>query len=324
MGSKIRDFLLKHGRSIFLVVFIVFIAIRVPIFFRPDNLIALGSQATVIGIVSIGMTMLIITGITDISVGALVYLSGVVSTKLFNAYGNIWLSLLAAIAVSVFCSLINGASIAKFGVPALIATLAMQNIARGVASIVIGEESALNVAESYTVIGQSRIAGIPINIIIFAVLFTIGVMLVNKTKFGRYVYALGNNPDALKASGIDIFKVRMTIFLISGILCGLAGVINTSRLGGTQFDLGVGLELSCIAAVVIGGTSMAGGSGKIMGTLLGVFVVAAIDNILRMMNFSVFLYEVIWGFVVFFTVAIDILNHKHEIRQRERDIPHLT
>ena len=262
-----------------------------PVFFSVANLLSLGSQAAVWGVVAIGMTMLIMTGVTDISVGAQVYLGGIIVVRIYQMTENMLLGALCAVVICMLVSSVNGFVIAKLGLPSMIATLAMQQVCNGAASIMIGKDSVITMPDAFSNLGQSRIFNIPISVVIFLFLFAMGVVLMNHTKLGRYV--------------------------ITGALCGLAGTVNVSRIGGAQFGMGAQMEFSCIAAVVVGGTSMLGGSGNIIGTLMGVAVIASIDQLLRLFNVSIYLYNVFWGIVVLFTVCMDLLKKHEERRERE-------
>lgn len=315
--NRIRSIVFKHATPILIGCLAVFVMIKLPVFFSLANLLSLGSQAAVWGVVAIGMTMLILTGVTDISVGAQVYLGGIIVVRVYQMTENMFLGAACAILVCVAVSSVNGYVIAKLGLPSMIATLAMQQVCNGSASIMIGKDSVITMPAAFSGLGQSRIFNIPVSVVIFLCLFGAGVVLMNHTKFGRYVYAIGNNADALEASGINVFRIRQMTFIITGALCGLAGTVNVSRIGGAQFGMGAQMEFSCIAAVVVGGTSMLGGSGNIIGTLMGVAVIASIDQLLRLFNVSIYLYNVFWGIVVLFTVCMDLLKKHEERRERE-------
>lgn len=316
--EKARGILFKNASVILIMCLALFVLIRMPVFYSVENLLALGSQISVIGMASIGMSMLILTGVTDISVGAQIYLGGVVAVRVYQLTGNMVLVCIVSIIVCSMVGSVNGLVIAKLGLPSMIATLAMQQICNGAASLLIGNDSVISLGSGFKTLGQGRLFNIPVSVLIFIVLFAIGVVVMNKTVFGRYVYAIGNNADAIAASGVNVFLIREIIFIVTGVLTGFAGVINASRLGGVQFGMGVGMEFSCIAAVVVGGTSMTGGRGNILGTLMGIIVIGSIDQLLRMFNVSIYLYNVFWGMIVLFTVCMDFLRQYELRREKER------
>lgn len=315
--NKVRSIVFKNATPILLVLFGIFVIIRMPVFFTVDNLVSLSSQAAIWGLAAIGMTMLIITGVTDVSVGSQIYLGGVIVVRVFQATESMVLGLICSIVVCSLVSAFNGFAIVKVGLPSMITTLAVQQVCNGTASLIIGKDSVITMPDEFSIWGQTRVLGLPISAVLFLVLFVLGCILMNHTKFGRYVYAIGNNSDALAASGVNVFRIREITFILTGILCGIAGTFNVSRIGGAQFNMGTQMEFSCMAAVVVGGTSMLGGSGNMIGTLLGVFVIAALDQLLRMFSVSVYLYNVFWGAIVLFTVSMDLLKKYQERHERE-------
>lgn len=324
LNRKVAKITIDLIKPLIFIIFAIFVIVKVPIFFRPDNLIAVLSQAAVIGIASIGMTMVIISGEIDISIGAMIYLTGAVATEVYVSTKSLWLAVFAAIISGGICGLINGFGTAKLKIPSMIITLAVSNALTGLSGIIIGSESTLAAGERYKIISQTKIFGLTSNTWIYLALFVVFIILINKTKFGRYIYAIGDNADALRASGINTSIIQIMIFVITGMLCGISGLLATSRLGGTQFNLSLGTEIYCIAAVVVGGASMSGGKGNILGTFVGVFIVTALDNMLRLLNVSVYLYNVVWGIVIFLIVCIDIIKTKQSIKNHERTIPHLN
>ena len=210
--NRIRSVVFKHATPILIGCLAIFVLIKMPVFFSVANLLSLGSQAAVWGVVAIGMTMLIMTGVTDISVGAQVYLGGIIVVRIYQMTENMLLGALCAVVICMLVSSVNGFVIAKLGLPSMIATLAMQQVCNGAASIMIGKDSVITMPDAFSNLGQSRIFNIPISVVIFLFLFAMGVVLMNHTKFGRYVYAIGNNADALQASGINVFLIRQMTF----------------------------------------------------------------------------------------------------------------
>lgn len=303
-----------------ILLFVIFIIIKAPIFFRPSNLLSVLAQGAVIGIVSIGMTMVILAGEIDISVGAQLYCAGAIASEVFLSTRSVLAAAGAAIISGAAFGLLNGIGVAKLKIPSMIATLAVCNILTGLGSLIIGSDSTLIAGDAYKVVSQTKFLGILSSTWIFIGLFLLFAAVISKTRFGRYIYAIGDNSDALEAAGIHVDRIQIWIFVLTGILCGIGGLIATSRLGGSQYNLSLGTEIYCIAAVVVGGVSMTGGKGNIFGTLFGIFIVAALDNLLRLLSVSAFLYDLVWGLVIFVIVLIDLLKKKQEKRNMERKV----
>lgn len=314
---KIKNFVFKNANWVFIFALLLFVAIKLPLFFSVSNLMSLGSQIAVLGIASIGMTLLILTGVTDISVGQQIYLAGVISVKVYQATNSMVYATIAAMLVCGVVGAINGVLIASIGLPSMIVTLSMQQVCNGAASILIGEESVINVGNQFSALGSGKLGDVPISVIIFLVLFVIGAIISNRTKFGHYIFAIGNNSDAVAASGINVFLIREIIFIATGMLAGFAGVINASRIGGVQFGMGVKMEFNAIAAAVVGGTSMQGGRGNMWGTLIGVMIIGSIDQLMRMFNINVYLYNLVWGLIVLLTVGCDLIKQKELENEKE-------
>lgn len=308
-------------KPLLLVAFLVYIAIKVPVFFSANNLVSVLSQGAVIGVASIGMTMVILAGEIDISVGGIIYCTGAIASEVFIASRSLPLTILAGICSGAVFGLVNGFGVAKLKIPSMITTLAVCNILSGLGSIIIGSDSTLAAGDAYKVLSQTKIFGILSSAWIYLILFAAFALIIRRTRFGRYIYAIGDNEDALRASGIRVDLMLMLIFSITGALCGVGGLLTTSRLGGTQFNLSLGTEVYCIAAVVVGGVSMSGGKGNIFGVFFGVFVVAALDNLLRLMSVNVYMYDVIWGVVIFAVVLLDILKKKRKLQESLKQGP---
>ncbi len=298
MKFKLSKSYVDYIKPSLLFVFIIIIMVRVPIFLKPSNIISVLAQGATIGIVSIGMTMVILSGEIDISVGAQLYCTGAIASEVFLATKSILITTLAAIVAGAIFGLLNGIGVAKLKIPSMITTLAVSNILTGLASLLIGSGSTLIAGDEYKVISQTKIFGILSSTWIFILLYVVFAIIICKTRFGRYVYAVGDNKDALRAAGINVDFIQIAIFVLTGMLCGVGGLVSTSRLGGSQINLSIGTEIYCIAAVVIGGVSMSGGVGNIFGVLVGIFMVAALDNLLRLISVSAYLYDLVWGIVI--------------------------
>lgn len=316
---KARKLVFRNATLIFIVALAVFVFVKMPLFFTKTSLLNLCSQASIFGMVAIGLTMIILMGHIDISTGASVYLCGVVGVRTFYATNSIAATFAVSIGLGLLVGCINGYMIGKVGIPDMVLTMSTQFICRGVGNLIIGVDSVINVSDpTFQSLGQGKTLSIPNCTLFFIIVFLIGWVILKKTKFGRYLYAIGNDADALNAAGINVLAVKMGAYAFTGFLCGLAGVINVSRLGGSTFGLAEGMEFTCIACCVVGGASLFGGVGKMPGTLLGIAVVAAINQLLRLFNVSNFLYDLVWGVVVLVTVSMDILKH-YQIRYEKQN-----
>ncbi|MDO5111597.1 MAG: ABC transporter permease [Clostridia bacterium] len=309
-----RRLIFRNATLIFIVALAIFVFIKMPLFFTKTSLLNLCSQASVFGIVAIGLTMIILMGHIDISTGAQVYLCGVIGVRMFYATQSLAAAITVSILVGMLVGTINGYLIGKVGIPDMVLTMSTQFICRGIGNLIIGVDAVINVSDPvFQSIGQGKTLSVPNCTWFFILVFFLGWILLKKTKFGRYIYAIGNDADALNAAGVNVLAVKMGAYIITGFLCGLAGLINVSRLGGSTFGLAVGMEFTCIAACVAGGASLYGGVGKMPGTLLGIVVIASVNQLLRLFNVSNFLYDLVWGIVVLLTVSMDVLKH-HQIK----------
>jgi len=215
------------------------------------------------------------------------------------------LSFGAGIAVGALCGLINGALIAGFRIPPFIATLGMMTAARGVALIYSNGRPISGLTDEFNYIGQGSVLGIPIPIIVLAVVAIAAHLMLHNTRFGRHVYALGGNEQAARVSGLNLTRIKILIYVFAGALAGLGGLVLSARIGSGQPTLGQGAELDAIAAAVIGGTSFAGGIGTIWGTLVGALIIGVINNGLDLLNVSPFSQQVVKGVIIVIAIIID-------------------
>lgn len=258
-----------------------------------------------------GMTMVIILGGIDLSVGSIIALSGCVAAGCVSRYG---LPIIAAIVIGVLIGMVtgmcNGGIISKTTIPPFIVTLATMNIAKGFAYVYTGGSPVRVVTKEWQFLGAGYMGGIPTPVIILVIVLIITAVMMNKTKLGRHIYAVGGNAQAAKFSGISTVRVKFLVHTYSGIMAGLAGVVLASRMYSGQPTAGDGAEMDAIAAVVVGGTSMAGGSGKIGGTIIGGLIIGVLNNGLNLMNVNSFWQYVVKGAVILLAVFIDYLRNK--------------
>jgi ribose transport system permease protein len=289
-----------------------------PTFLQPDNLLNVANQIVVIAIIAVGMTMVIITGGIDLSVGSLVALSAVVAGLLIrdraggttaSTAGLIWSSL-AAIAAAGVVGAISGVIVAFFRVPPFIATLSMMQVASGLAYILSAGQSIYDIPQSYVWLGRGISWGVPNAVILLALVYVIAWLLMGRTRLGRYIYAVGGNAEAARLSGVGVRRILVIVYITSGIVSGLGGVVLASQLKSSSPTYGLAYELYVIAAVVLGGTSLAGGSGKVLGTLIGALIIGVIQNGMNLTGVESYRQKVVLGLVILGAVLLDMLKTK--------------
>lgn len=288
-----------------------------PTFAKLENLLSVANQTAIYAILAIGMTMVIVTAGIDLSVGSLVALSSVVAAMVIRSGGGqeasavmVVLGSLAGIAVCGGAGLFNGAMVTRFGIPPFIITLSMMMIARGLARRLSGELSIQDLPPAWSVLGSGTLLGLPNPVILMIVLYVLAHVLMTRTMFGRYVYAVGGNEEAARLSGVPVRKVKLMVYTLCGLLAGLGGIVQSSKLATGDPKLGVMFELDVIAAVVVGGTSLMGGEGRIFGTLIGAFIIAVMKNGLNLMNVGAPDQQIVLGLVVTAAVLIDTIKRR--------------
>jgi len=290
------------------------ISISAPIFLSLDNLKTTAIGLACDGIIGIGMTLSLISGGFDLSVGSVMGLSAVL-TALFAGMGiNIWLAAFLAVAISLIIGLINGILIGKVGLNPFITTLGMMSIARGgVFVLTQGTSLSINNADqSFRFLGSGNLFGIPVIAIIFIVLAILGDFMVRKSSPAMKVFYVGSNEKAAILSGINTGKVKLYVYLFTALMASLAGILSLSRFGVATANMGSGSEMRVISAAVIGGAALAGGEGSVFGTVLGVLLLSIINNALVLFNVSVHWQNLIAGTILILAVTIDLLSHKRK------------
>ncbi|MES2796252.1 MAG: ABC transporter permease [Bacteroidota bacterium] len=299
-------------------IFIAFIIICLLLSFLSSQFLSLSNWTIIITQVSInsllafGVTFVIITGGIDLSLGSLVALTGVMAA--LSAHPDdypVIVPILIGLTAGLTLGAFNGFLITKSKIAPFIVTLGTMTIARGLALIISKGRPISNLSDSFNFIGGGEIFGIPLPIIILVVVFIICSILLKKTILGRYIYAVGGNEQAARASGININKVKIAAYTICGFLAGLAGLLLTSRVTTGQPNAGAGFELDAIAAAVIGGTSTNGGIGTISGTLIGALLIGVINNGLDLLNVSSYYQQVVMGTIIIGAVVLDSWNQRN-------------
>lgn len=298
-------------------IFIAFLAICItlssisPQFLTFSNWSIIFTQVSINALLAFGVTFVIITGGIDLSIGSVVAVSGVAAALLARQDNYpVVVPVLGGLVVGLLFGLLNGVLVTKSKIAPFIVTLGVMTIGRGLALIISKGRPISNLSESFNFIGGGDILGIPFPIIILFVVFIICSIVLKKTIFGRYVYAVGGNQQAAWASGISVNQVKMAVYAICGLLSGLAGILLTSRITTGQPNAGMSFELDAIAAAVIGGSSTSGGVGSIQGTLFGVILIGVLNNGLDLLNVSSYYQQVVMGVIIIGAVLLDSWNQK--------------
>lgn len=280
-------------------------------FFTRQNIFNVLRQISTNLFLACGMTMVIILGGIDLSVGSIIALSGCISAGCVARYNlPLPIALLMGLLVGLCVGMFNGVVISKTTIPAFIVTLATMNIAKGLAYVYTGGSPVRVVTKEWQFLGAGYIGIFPTPVVILIIVLIITAIIMNRTKMGRHMYAVGGNQQAAEFSGIKVEKVKFFVHAFSGLMAGLAGIVLASRMYSGQPTAGDGAEMDAIAAVVVGGTSMAGGSGKIGGTIIGGLIIGVLNNGLNLLNVNSFWQYVVKGVVILLAVFLDYFRNK--------------
>ena len=297
----------KYGLVIVFLMLCLGLSLLSDRFLTMGNIVNILRQSTINGIIAIGMTYVILTAGIDLSVGSILALTGVVTATLLQREGiTVPIAIIAGLTLGALLGLINGVIITQLKVPPFVTTLGMMTIARGLALTFTEGRPVTGLPDNFRAIGTGSLGTIPMPIFVAGIAFLLGYLVLNHTSIGEYVLALGNNPVAARYAGINVNLYTIFVYVIAGILAALAGMILIARLNSAQPTAGLGYEFDAIAAVVVGGTSFAGGEGSLWGTLLGVLVIAVLNNGLNLLDVSSFYQPVVTGVVI----ALALLFYK--------------
>lgn len=279
-------------------------------FLTIPNILNVLLQISIIAILGFGVTIIIISAGIDLSLGSVMALVGMgTAAILTSSTPSIFLAILGGLLIGGIVGFINGITVAYIHLPAFIATLAMMSIARGVALVVTNAIPIYNLPESFLFLGSGFLWGIPTPIYVMISLYFILDFILRKTKFGRYIYAIGGNEEATRLSGINTRRYKLLVYVVGGICTGVAGILFTARLGSGQPTAGVGYELDAITAAILGGTNLFGGSGNLIGTLIGAFVMGVISNGQALLNISSYVQNIVRGIIVILAVGISTYQY---------------
>jgi ribose/xylose/arabinose/galactoside ABC-type transport system permease subunit len=295
----------RFGIALAFVLLMAILSVLSPSFAAVSNLLNIARQVSINAILAAGMTFVILTAGIDLSVGSVLAFSGAVMAGLLAAELPLVVSIGVGLTLGTLLGLLNGVIITKGKVQPFIATLAMLTIARGATLVYTDGRPVTGLPDAFVWLGAGDIGRIPVPVIIMALVFLGAHLILTRTVLGRYVYAIGGNEEAARLSGVNVIAYKTLVYGLSGLLAAVSAVILTARLNSAQPTAGAGYELDAIAAVVLGGTTLAGGEGSVGGTLLGAFIIGVINNGLNLLNVSAFYQQVVKGAVILLAVLLD-------------------
>jgi ribose/xylose/arabinose/galactoside ABC-type transport system permease subunit len=306
-----KELLLKYKMLLILLAMIIGMTLASNVFLSSRNIVNIMRQISINAIIATGMTFVIITGGIDLSVGSILAVSAVVSAYMVKHLGvPIPLVMIISIVAGGLCGLCNGLIISRLNVPPFISTLAVMTAGRGLAYRIADGRPIVDLSESFLKIGRGKFLSIPNPIWYMILILFIGFIILQKTKFGRFVYYIGDNEEAARVSGISVKGVKTIVYTLAGLCAGFGGVILCSRINSGQPQAGLTYELDAIAAVVIGGTSLSGGIGSIGGTIIGAVIIGIIYNGMNLLNVSPFNQMIAMGLVILGAVILDMYSSK--------------
>ncbi len=304
--QRFEDVFQKYGLIVAFAILCVVLSLLSPHFLTGPNILIILRQISINAILAIGVTFVILTGGIDLSLGSIVAITGVLAATFAHPDAHpLIVPLLIGVSGGILIGIFNGMVVTRFKVAPFIATLGMMTIARGGALIISGGRPVSNLTDSFNFIGGGVLFGCPLPILILAVVFLVSHFVLRNTTLGRYIYAVGGNEEAARASGINVTKTKITAYSICAGLAGLAGIMLAARTTTGQPNAGIAYELDAIAAVVIGGTSLTGGIGGVAGTLLGALIIGVINNGLDLLEVSSYYQQVVKGLIIIGAVILD-------------------
>lgn len=310
MDKVKKSGIFTYGILIFLIVLFVVLSFSSPYFFTVGNLTKVLRQVAVVGIVTVSMTMVILTGGIDLSVGSMLGLCAVVLAKLMVWGVNVVLAIIITLAVGMILGLFNGFLINEIKISPLISTLGTMTIYSGITYIITGGKGIFGFPDNFSFIGQGYILKVPVPIIILVLVYAFGFFVLNNTRYGRYLYGIGANERASILSGVNVKKVKYIAYIVSGLLSSLASVVMLSRVNSALPSLGVGLEFDVVTAVVLGGISVNGGEGKLQGVVIGLLIIAILSNGMILLGVGNYFQTVVKGLVLLIAVGIDNISKR--------------
>ena len=307
---RVKEFLLKYSFAIVFVLLVVYLSFATSKFLTVSNIVNVFRQVSNQGIIAVGMTMILIMGQIDLSVGALVAFAAVLNA-IFLKWGlSIPMSILATLGVTCLWGVLNGYVTARFRLHAFLVTMATMTLIRGVTYTLTGGYPVGGLPQDFFIYGSGQLGFIPYPVLYMIAIFMLGAFVMSSTTFGRSIYALGGNEDAARLSGINVERVKIGVFVVSAVVSGISGLVLSSRLMAGSPEIGIGWELDIVAAVIIGGTNIVGGEGKLSGTLLGVLFIGVLSNGMILLDITPYMQQVVRGLVILGAVILNSLQEK--------------
>lgn len=306
----------EFGVLMVLFALMIFFSIASPQFMQAKNFFNIAKQIATVGICSVGFSFVLITGGIDLSLGYQISLDIVIVAVLMNAFGLPWpVACLAGMILGTAIGFLNGFIIVKTHVAPLIVTLSMMTILKGISFLITGGLAIFKFNETFVKLGQGTIGGIvPISLLFLVAIILIGIFILNKTVYGRYFYAIGNNIDAAKLSGVNVERIQLLAYSLCGFFTSIGAILMLARLNSAQSTTGNGYEFNCLTACVVGGVSSNGGKGTVLGAIIGCLIVGVLENGLAIMNVNEYVQEVIKGCVLLVAVIYDTMS----VRKNEK------
>ena len=306
----VEDGLFRNIAQAYAIIIVLFVicgisAFLTPTFFNSENLTNIMRQVSIITIIAFGETMLIIAGMVDLAPGSVAALAGCISIGTYLATHSILLAVISATAVGIVTGLTSGFIVTKFRVPSFIMTLAMMTIARGLTFIYTKGFPIYDIG-AINYLGKGNLIGVPIPVVVMLTVAGFSAVLLNKTRYGRYLYAIGGSEEAAVAAGIKVRRIKILAFIVCGVFSAIGGVLLMARLNSGQPAAGVGYEFDAITGAIIGGTSFTGGVGTILGTLAGSLIVGVINNVLNLLSVPSYYQQVLKGVIIVVAVVLDL------------------
>lgn len=314
---KTKNIFSKYGIFLALIILILFFTLSSKAFMTPENVMNILRQVAVIGICAAGMTFILLTGGIDLSVGSIIGVSAVSTAQLMVMGISPVLASLLALVLGTLLGLFNGLVINEMAIPPLITTLGTMTALRGVAYLITKGLPVYGFPKSFTILGQGYVWIIPIPVIIMAVVFILSYIVLTKSVFGRHVYGTGGNEEASRLSGVNVKRVKYAVYAIGGFLFSLAGVVLLSRVNSGQPKAGDGYEMDIITAVVLGGVSIVGGVGSILGVIVGVMIMGVLANGMILLNVGDYYQRIVKGLVLLAAVGLDQLSKRRGSQVKE-------
>ncbi len=305
----------QAGLLLALILLCVVLSFLSPVFFTALNIKNVLRDAALVAIAGIGMVMVILLGEIDLSVGSVQAVAGIVAVAVLNSFSSVSVALAATLFAGACIGLINGLLITRAQINSLIATLGMMAILRGGAMVSTQAVSIQGAVDSFIEIGTGYLGPLPVPVLIAFLLLVLFFYVLHYTTFGRYVYAVGGNPQAARLSGLPVDRIRITVFVIAGLLAALSAFILASRLNSGQPNAGLGFELQVIAAVILGGISLTGGVGTLAGAFIGILILTVLSNGLVLLNVSSFYHDIARGIVIILAVYLDTRRKQSLVRR---------